>query len=71
VLGGAVLAILIGRWRRPLPRVVTMAAPVRRVALTASGAIAGVDGQLQRWPIAGLCLLGLAISFAVAMLAAR
>jgi formate hydrogenlyase subunit 3/multisubunit Na+/H+ antiporter MnhD subunit len=71
VLGGAVLAILIGRWRRPLPRVVTLAAPVRRVALAAGGAIAGVDGQLQRWPVAGLCLLGLAIAFGAAMLAGR
>jgi hypothetical protein len=71
VLGGAVLAILIGRWRRPLPRVVTLAAPVRRLALAAGGAIVGVDSQLQRWPVAGLGLLGLAIAFGAAMLAGR
>jgi formate hydrogenlyase subunit 3/multisubunit Na+/H+ antiporter MnhD subunit len=71
LLGGAVLAILIGRWRRPLPRAVTLADPVRRVALAASGAIAGADGALQRWSIAGLSLLGLAIAFGVAILAGR
>jgi hypothetical protein len=71
LLGGAVLAILIGRWRRPLPRAVTLAGPVRRVALAASGAIAGVDGTLQRWSIAGLSLLGLAIAFGAAILAGR
>src|SRR5262249_19831356 len=59
VLGGAVVAILIGRWGRPLPRLVAMAGPVRRVALAASRTVAGVDAGLQRWSIAGLCLLAL------------
>src|SRR5262249_55865073 len=71
VLGGAALAILIGRWRRPLPRLVTLAVPVRRVALAVRSAIAAVDGQLQRWPVAGLSLLGLAIAFGAAMLLGR
>jgi hypothetical protein len=54
-----------------LPRLVTLAVPVRHVALAVSTAIAGVDGQLQRWPVAGLSLLGLAIAFGAAMLAGR
>jgi len=37
----------------------------------ASGALAVVDAQLQRWPVAGLCLLGLAVGFGAAMLAGR
>ena len=71
LLGGAVLAILIGRWRRPLPRLVALAAPVRRVALAVSSAIGWVDSGLQHWPVAGLSLLGLAIAFGAAILAGR
>jgi multicomponent Na+:H+ antiporter subunit D len=71
VLGGAVLAILIGRWGRPLPRMVTLAGPVRRPAYAASAALARIDGQLQRWAIAGLCLLALVIAFGMAMLGVR
>ena len=71
ILGGAVLAILIGRWGHPRPRMVTLAGPVRRAAYAASAALARIDGQLQRWPIAGLSLLALAIAFGATMLAAR
>jgi multicomponent Na+:H+ antiporter subunit D len=71
VLGGAVLAILLGRWGEPLPRVVTLSGPIRRIAYATSGVLARIDGQLQRWPIAGLCLLALAIAFGAAMLAGR
>src|SRR5262249_11948170 len=71
LLGGAVLAILIGRWRRALPRAVRLAGPVRRVALAGGGGTAGVDGALQRWWTAGLSLLGLAIAFGAAILAGR
>ena len=71
ILGGTVLAILIGRWRHPLPRAVAQTGPVRRAAYATSGALSRIDGQLQRWPIAGLSLLALAIAFGATMLAAR
>jgi len=71
IVGGAVLAVLLGRWRQPLPRAVTLAGPVRRTALAASAALETIDGQLQRWPVAGLSLLALAIALGMAILTAR
>jgi multicomponent Na+:H+ antiporter subunit D len=71
VLGGVVLAILVGRWGHPRPRAVAVAGPVRRATVAASDVVAGLDARLQRWPVAGLCLLALAMAFVGTMLAAR
>jgi formate hydrogenlyase subunit 3/multisubunit Na+/H+ antiporter MnhD subunit len=71
LVGGALLAVLLGRWGRPVPRVVTSLDPIRRATLAASAAIEGIDGLLQRWPVAGVSLLALAIAFGVAMVAVR
>ena len=67
VLGGAVLAVLLGRWGHPLPRVVTSVGPARRAARAASGVLEGIDGLLQRWSVAGVSLLALAVAFGLAM----
>jgi formate hydrogenlyase subunit 3/multisubunit Na+/H+ antiporter MnhD subunit len=76
VLGGVVVAILLGRWRDPPPRVPLSAAagalvaPLRRAVLGVSGAVEDIDGVLRQWPLAGLALLLVAIMFGAAMLAA-
>jgi len=59
ILGGAVLALLLGRWGHPLPRAVALAGPIRGRAVVVSAALETIDGQLQRWPVAGLSLLAL------------
>jgi multicomponent Na+:H+ antiporter subunit D len=71
VLGGAALAILLGRWGDPSPRILATIDAARRAALILSGGIERSDGVLRQWPAAGLCMLVLAIAFAAAMLAGR
>src|SRR5262249_35938845 len=74
ILGGAVLAILLGRWepvsaRAPAERIFAAAiGPLRRAALVLGGMIERIDGTLRQWPAAGLALLALAILFGAAML---
>lgn len=76
VLGGVVVAILLGRWGDRLPRfpvgdiVVAVVGPPRRAALALGGVVERADGMLRLWPTAGLSLLLLAIIFGAAMLAA-
>jgi formate hydrogenlyase subunit 3/multisubunit Na+/H+ antiporter MnhD subunit len=76
VLGGGVLATLLGRWgqrpeRMPLGDiVVAIVGPVRRAALALGRILERVDRMLCQWPAAGLTLLLLAILFGAAMLAA-
>jgi hypothetical protein len=41
------------------------------VALVLCSGIERIDDVLRQWPVAGLCMLVLAIAFAAAMLAAR
>ena len=61
ILGGAVLAILLGRWGHRLARIpfrsvlVATVGPARRTALTLGKMIERVDGMLRRWPAATLC----------------
>jgi hypothetical protein len=43
----------------------------RCAALVLCSGIERIDGVLRQWPVAGLCMLVLAIAFAAAMLAAR
>jgi multicomponent Na+:H+ antiporter subunit D len=73
-LGGAALAILLGRWRHwpargPLAKtLVATIRPIRHMALAVSGMVERIDGILRQWPAAGLCLLLLALLFGAAML---
>jgi hypothetical protein len=77
LLGGAVLAILLGRWGGRLARLsfgkflVAVIGPARRTALALSGTVERVDGVLRQWPAAGLSLLVLAILFGAALLVDR
>ena len=71
VLGGVALAILLGRWGDPSPRIFATIGAARRAALVLSSGIERSDGVLRQWPAAGLCMLVLAIAFAAAMLAGR
>jgi formate hydrogenlyase subunit 3/multisubunit Na+/H+ antiporter MnhD subunit len=76
-LGGAVLAILLGHWADRLQRlpvgnaVAAIVGAARRPALVLGGIVERADGVLRQWPVAGLSLLMLATSFALAMLATR
>jgi NADH:ubiquinone oxidoreductase subunit 5 (subunit L)/multisubunit Na+/H+ antiporter MnhA subunit len=76
ILGGGVLAILLGRWkRRRVQRsfekmLVTIVGPLRRAALVLAGTIERVDGTLRQWPAAALSLVVLAILFVAALAAA-
>ena len=77
ILGGALLAVLLGRWGHRLARIpfrsvlVATVGPARRTALTLGKMIERVDGMLRRWPAATLALLVLAILFGATLLAAR
>jgi formate hydrogenlyase subunit 3/multisubunit Na+/H+ antiporter MnhD subunit len=77
ILGGAVLAILLGRWghwswpatvARPLVAAVDLA---RRAALAFAAAIERIDDTLRQWSSASLSLLVLVLLFGAAMLATR
>jgi multicomponent Na+:H+ antiporter subunit D len=74
VLGGALLAIALGR---RLPRVrtcesaVTIVRPVRGALGTVCETVERADGVLRLWPIAGVSLLLLAILFGAAMMTGR
>ncbi len=70
ILGGVVLAILVGRWDRPPVRwrgVLAAAGPARRAALALGGIVERTDGALRQWPAATLSLVLLTILFGAAM----
>jgi multicomponent Na+:H+ antiporter subunit D len=77
VLGGCVLAILLGRWsdwtlRIPLRGLTeVIVGQIRRSALTLGEAIERADVVLRQWLAAGLSLLALAIVLGAAMLVGR
>jgi multicomponent Na+:H+ antiporter subunit D len=77
ILGGGVLAILLGNWghrfkdRSFAKIVVAIVAPLRRVTLALGRMIVRVDGILREWPAATVSLVILAILFGMALLAAR
>jgi multicomponent Na+:H+ antiporter subunit D len=77
VLAGAVLAILLGRWRQPLARIsfgsalISIVVPARTAALGLGRRIEGIDGALRQWPAACLSLLALATILLGTLLAAR
>lgn len=72
-VGGALVAILVGRWgdswRRAASRVSFVAAigPVRTAALAVGAVFERVDAVLRQWAAAGLSLLLLLILFGTAM----
>jgi NADH:ubiquinone oxidoreductase subunit 5 (subunit L)/multisubunit Na+/H+ antiporter MnhA subunit len=74
--GGAVVAVLLGRWGDRLPQLRgrdaadRLIALPRRVGLALGGAVEQADGVLRDWPVAGVALLFLVLLFGAAMLAA-
>jgi formate hydrogenlyase subunit 3/multisubunit Na+/H+ antiporter MnhD subunit len=73
LLGGALLAILLGRWEPPLGHpsrrnaLLAAVAPVRRPVLASSALLEGCDNVLRQWPAACICLLSLVALFAASM----
>jgi hypothetical protein len=73
VLGGAVVAILLGRCEPLLEHrsrwkaLLLVAGPARRAALALSALVEGCDNLLRHWPAACICLLSLATLFAASM----
>ncbi len=72
VLGGGVLAILLGHWgeepmRTFVGKVLAVAARPRRAAIACAGAVERLDDLLRRWPVATLSLLALAIFLGAAL----
>jgi formate hydrogenlyase subunit 3/multisubunit Na+/H+ antiporter MnhD subunit len=72
ILGGVVLAILLGRWGQRLGvswETGAVVGPARRAGVAVGDALVRVDRALRRWPVAGVSLLALAILLGAAMLA--
>jgi hypothetical protein len=69
LLGGGMLALLLGRWDMRLPRPLARGGrgALRRAALAGGGAVVRFDEVLRRWPVAGLSLLLLTMLFGAAM----
>jgi formate hydrogenlyase subunit 3/multisubunit Na+/H+ antiporter MnhD subunit len=76
LLGGAALAILLGRWELPPEHqsrwkaFLTIVGPIRRLALASSALVEKGDNILRQWPTACICLLSLAALLAASMWAA-
>jgi formate hydrogenlyase subunit 3/multisubunit Na+/H+ antiporter MnhD subunit len=76
IAGGAVVAILLGRWSVRFQSLSygktteALVGPLRKAALGLGGLVERLDGGLRQWPVAGLSLLTLALLFGAAMLAA-
>ena len=76
ILGGAVVALLLGRWQRPPVQSTMLRAlngifgPVRRAGLLFGGLVERIDVVLCQWPAAGICLLALTLLFGASMLTA-
>jgi formate hydrogenlyase subunit 3/multisubunit Na+/H+ antiporter MnhD subunit len=68
ILGGALVAVLLGRWEGPWKARMVMVGSVRRAGLTLGHLIEGCDKVLRQWPAAGISLLTLAALFAASML---
>jgi multicomponent Na+:H+ antiporter subunit D len=77
LLGGAVLAFLLGRLELPLvglpvwKALLAAVSPIRRASLASSALVERWDSALRQWSTACVCLLSLAALFAAAMHAAR
>jgi formate hydrogenlyase subunit 3/multisubunit Na+/H+ antiporter MnhD subunit len=74
ILGGAVVAVLLGRWELPHGRLsrwkalMVIVGPVRRAGLASGALIEGCDNVLRQWPTACISLLTLAALFGASML---
>src|SRR5262249_21104604 len=75
IVGGALLAILLGRWGHRLARVgnslLGTLGSAPRLALGLGGAVESIDSLLRQWPAAGMSLLMLGLLLGAAMLAGR
>jgi len=75
IVGGALLAILLGRWGHRLARVgnslLGTLGSARRIALALGGAVESIDSLLRQWPAAGMSLLMLVLLLGAAMLEGR
>jgi formate hydrogenlyase subunit 3/multisubunit Na+/H+ antiporter MnhD subunit len=69
-VGGAALAILLGRWSKAsaMAKLLPALGPARAAGLAIGNAVGWTDGLLRQWPAAGLSLLVLVLLFATAML---
>ena len=75
LLGGAVVAILLGRWEPPSSRqlsrwkaLLVVTGPVRRTGLALGACVERCDNGLRQWPVACISVLTLAALFGVSML---
>ena len=74
VVGGIVLAMLLGRWENSLymrRRLVAILNPARRACLPLSRSIEQVDGTLRNWPVACFSLHVVAILLGAALTKVR
>jgi len=73
ILGGAVLALMLGRWDgTPVEKILVMrVSRIRRAALPLGGTIERIDSMLRQWPTAGISLLAVALLLGAAMLVNR
>lgn len=76
LLGGAVLAILLGRLGQRSARLENHVlfralGTARRITLASSGVVERIERMLRHWPAAGISLLMLVLLFGVMMLTAR
>jgi formate hydrogenlyase subunit 3/multisubunit Na+/H+ antiporter MnhD subunit len=73
ILGGAVLALMLGRWDgTPFDKIlVTRVSRIRRAALPLGATIERIDSTLRQWPTAGISLLAVALLLGAAMLVNR
>jgi len=71
LLGGALLAILLGRWRRPAPgagRDYSLAAAIQGWTRVLARPIEWLDALLRQWLVATLLLLALTLVFGAAVM---
>jgi multicomponent Na+:H+ antiporter subunit D len=74
ILGGTLVAILLGSWERPPGRLsrwkalMAVVGPVRRAGLALSAIVERCDNVLRQWPAACISLLTLAALFGASML---
>src|SRR5262249_53275235 len=74
ILGGAALAILLGRSGGRLARIsfgdilVAIVGRTRRLGLAVGGLVERIDGVLRQWPAAAMSLVVLGLLFGTAML---
>jgi formate hydrogenlyase subunit 3/multisubunit Na+/H+ antiporter MnhD subunit len=74
ILGGTLVAILLGRWEYPPGRLsrwkalMAVVGPIRRAGLILSAIVEKCDNYLRRWPTACISLLTLAALFGATML---